>query len=67
MAQDIVCGMEVDEATAAGKIVYKGSLYFFCAPGCLSAFLGEPDKYLNALKIEGQPGASNAEGRENRH
>lgn len=67
MAQDPVCGMEVDEATAAVTLGYRGGTFYFCAPACLSAFLSEPDKYLNALEIEGQPGARRTEGRENWH
>lgn len=38
MAIDPVCGMEVDEKTAAGKTKYKGKTYYFFAPGCKSAF-----------------------------
>lgn len=46
MTKDPVCGMNVDESTAAAKTVYKGTTYYFCAHGCLRAFLQEPEKYL---------------------
>jgi YHS domain-containing protein len=46
MAKDVVCGMMVDEATAQWTSEYKGQTYYFCAPGCKSAFDAEPEKYL---------------------
>lgn len=47
MAMDPVCHMEVDEATAQWTSEYKGQTYFFCAPGCKSAFDNDPEKYLS--------------------
>ena len=46
MAKDPVCGMEVDEKTAAGTSEYQGKTYYFCAPGCKVAFDKDPEKYL---------------------
>ena len=46
MAVDPVCGMEVDEKSAAATYEYKGKTYFFCAPGCKASFVKEPEKYL---------------------
>jgi YHS domain-containing protein len=46
MAIDPVCGMEVDEKSAAATSEYKGKTYYFCAPGCKSAFDKDPEKYL---------------------
>jgi YHS domain-containing protein len=48
MAQvkDPVCGMMVDRNTAQHKSEYKGQTYYFCAPGCKTAFDKEPEKYL---------------------
>ena len=46
MAKDIVCGMEIDEKTAAGKSEYKGQTYYFCSTGCKKAFDKEPEKYI---------------------
>lgn len=48
MAIDPVCGMEVDEKSANWSVEYEGKTYYFCAPGCLSAFEQEPEKYLSA-------------------
>lgn len=46
MATDPVCQMEVDEQSAAGQMTYKGTTYYFCAPGCREAFEQEPEQYL---------------------
>lgn len=46
MAVDPVCGMEVDEKSAAATYEYKGQTYYFCAPGCKAAFEGDPEKYV---------------------
>jgi len=47
MAIDPVCKMEVDEASAKWKAEYKGKTYYFCAPGCKTAFEADPEKYLS--------------------
>ncbi len=52
MAIDPVCTMHVDEATAEWKTEHEGKTYYFCAPGCLSAFRQDPDKYLNEGSAE---------------
>lgn len=46
MAKDPVCGMNVDEKTAAAKSEYQGKTYYFCAPGCKQAFDKDPEKYV---------------------
>lgn len=48
MAVDPVCGMQVDEKSAAATYEYKGQKYYFCAPGCKSAFERDPEKYLGS-------------------
>jgi YHS domain-containing protein len=48
MAIDPVCGMQVDEKTAAATSDYKGQKYYFCAVGCKKAFDQNPDKYLGS-------------------
>ena len=50
MAKDPVCGMQVDEKTAAGKSEYKGQTYYFCSPGCKKSFDKEPEKYVNKIQ-----------------
>lgn len=46
MAKDLVCGMDVDEATAVHTSEYKGQTYYFCAPGCKRSFDKDPEQYL---------------------
>ena len=46
MSIDPVCGMQVDEKSAAATYQYKGTTYYFCAPGCKAAFEKNPEKYL---------------------
>jgi Cu+-exporting ATPase len=43
---DPVCGMTVDPATAAGKLDYEGTIYYFCNPHCLHKFSADPQSYL---------------------
>ncbi len=45
---DVVCGMDIDPATATGKSEYKGQTYYFCSPGCKRAFDKDPEKYVGA-------------------
>ena len=47
MVRDPVCGMMVDESKAAATYEYKGTTYYFCAPGCKAAFEKDPEKYLS--------------------
>ncbi len=46
MAKDPVCGMDVDEKTAAATSEYQGKTYYFCSLGCKKAFDTDPEKYL---------------------
>lgn len=46
MAKDPVCGMTVDEKTAAGRSEYQGQTYYFCAQGCKTRFDANPEKYV---------------------
>ena len=46
MVKDPVCGMMIDENTAAGKSEYKGQTYYFCAPACKARFDQNPEKYV---------------------
>jgi len=49
MEKDPVCGMKIDEKTAAARTQYKGTTYYFCAHGCLRVFLQEPEKYVGRI------------------
>jgi P-type Cu+ transporter len=46
MAKDPVCGMMVDENTAAATFIYKGTTYYFCNPGCKANFEKNPERFL---------------------
>jgi len=54
MTKDPVCGMEVDEQSAAATSQYEGQTYYFCAPGCKAAFDKEPQKYLGSSSEHGE-------------
>lgn len=45
---DPVCGMTVTPQDAAGSHEYKGTIYYFCGPGCLRSFQKDPEKYLSS-------------------
>ena len=46
MAVDPICKMQVDESNAKWKSEHKGKTYYFCAPGCKTAFDADPEKYI---------------------
>ena len=43
---DPVCGMKVDPATRL-RHEHDGTMYYFCAPGCLDRFRADPERYLS--------------------
>src|SRR5688572_5752872 len=47
MERDVVCGMQVAPARAAGRTDHEGRTYYFCSKGCLLKFQSEPGKYLD--------------------
>ena len=47
MERDVVCGMQVDPARAAGRTDYAGRTYYFCSKGCQQRFEADPAKYLD--------------------
>ncbi len=48
LVKDLVCGMEIDPATAAGSSEYEGQTYYFCNLNCKKSFDAEPAKYVVA-------------------
>jgi Cu+-exporting ATPase len=48
MATDPVCGMQVDEGTAAGRSMFEGRDYYFCSAGCKKRFEAAPTTYIGA-------------------
>ena len=45
MEKDVVCGMQVDPAKAAGQSEYQGKTYYFCSNGCKAKFDANPAKF----------------------
>ena len=45
MERDVICGMQVDPATAAGKSEYNGKTYYFCSTSCKTKFDADPARY----------------------
>jgi YHS domain-containing protein len=45
MEKDVICGMDVDPKTAAGKSEYQGREYFFCSQGCKRQFDQNPAQW----------------------
>ena len=46
MEKDVVCGMNVEPAKAAGKSEYQGQTYYFCSLGCKKKFDANPAQYV---------------------
>ena len=46
MEKDVVCGMQVDPAKAAGSSQYNGKTYYFCSKGCKTKFDANPTQYV---------------------
>jgi len=53
LAIDPVCGMSVDRETAPARVEYNDQLFHFCAQGCRDEFLGDPEKFLKAVRRVG--------------
>ena len=47
---DPVCGMTVEPESAAAKTEYKGTVYYFCNPGCAKAFDRKPEAFVDATR-----------------
>ncbi|MCX6024213.1 MAG: YHS domain-containing protein [Chloroflexi bacterium] len=45
MVKDPVCGMEINEAQAAGKSEHDGRTFYFCSAGCKQKFDQNPHQY----------------------
>ena len=48
MAKDPVCGMQIDEKTAAAQSTYQGKTYYFCSQDCKKTFDQNPGQYASA-------------------
>jgi len=58
LVKDLVCGMEIDPATAAATSEYRGVTYYFCAESCKQEFDANPTKFLNGASAAEQPAAA---------
>ena len=63
MEKDVVCGMQVDPAKAAGSSEYNGKTYYFCSKSCKTKFDANPAQYS---KSEHSGGVSGGKGQERR-
>lgn len=45
MEKDVVCGMQVDPAKAAGSSEYQGKKYYFCSSACKTKFDANPAQF----------------------
>lgn len=54
MAQvkDPVCGMMIEQASAAERSSYKGQTYYFCSTDCLRQFEANPAKYTGGATAD---------------
>lgn len=52
MATDPVCGMAVDERSAAGTFLHEGTTYYFCSPHCLQKFQRNPSDFVGRHAVE---------------
>jgi P-type Cu+ transporter len=62
MERDVVCGMTVDPATAAGHHEHKGRTYYFCSPGCLERFKAAPETYAGDAPVVAAAAQKPADG-----
>jgi YHS domain-containing protein len=46
MEKDVVCGMQVEPAKAAGSSEYNGKTYYFCSKGCKTKFDANPAQFV---------------------
>ncbi|MEK6807573.1 MAG: heavy metal translocating P-type ATPase [Nanoarchaeota archaeon] len=51
MATDPICGMNVDEATAAITKIVNGKKYYFCSSNCLAAFEAPEKDFANIKRM----------------
>jgi Cu+-exporting ATPase len=46
MERDVVCGMQVDPAKAAGTSEHDGKTYYFCSKTCKTTFDANPAQFV---------------------
>ena len=56
MTRDPVCGMQVDEKSAAARVEHDGITYLFCCEGCRQRFEEDPDRFVERSRSDwGRP------------
>jgi YHS domain-containing protein len=45
MEKDVVCGMQIDPAKAAGTSEYQGKTYYFCSKSCKAKLDANPAQF----------------------
>ncbi len=45
MKTDVVCGMLIDPAKAAGHRQYRGQTFYFCSKQCQARFDADPSQF----------------------
>ncbi len=58
MARDPVCGMAVNEGTAAASTLHEGIRYLFCSKHCANKFATDPSQYVHDMPEAGSERAS---------
>jgi Cu+-exporting ATPase len=46
--KDVICGMQVDPAKAAGSSEFQGKTYYFCSLACKREFDQNPEQYAKS-------------------
>src|SRR6185295_3879330 len=52
MVTDPVCGMHVDEKSAAASATFSGQRYYFCCSGCRDKFVADPASFLDKTEAD---------------
>ena len=52
---DPVCGMQVEENSAASRLQLDGAIYYFCSTRCRERFEESPQKYLTETPLPARP------------
>jgi putative phosphoribosyl transferase len=47
MSKDPICGMEVEEATAAASSTFESNTFYFCSEDCKATFDADPRRYVD--------------------
>ena len=45
--KDPVCGMQIEEADAAGQSDFEGRTFYFCSSACKEQFDADPGRFIN--------------------